>query len=292
MVRFRATRRWLWRLNGALLVGALATWGAWLGDRSGETARSWRYGGIRELPLAEAPTRTGPVAWDELVHEFRGWWPCDLGEVCKREVTEPVVVGPATRPPLGAFRVTGWWRDPGGPDAVVLTSKDPAHPETYVVLEGRPDRDVSIVGIEERRREGHITLARGPETFTFVVPLDRPVDRRVRGVGGSGVLRTSAASEVANGSDVATGGGAPSDVRLVPFYGEEGSVAGVRVTGVRAESRWAKLGLRAGDVIERVGDDAAVDVPRALAVLGSDAVGPISVQRGIRSAPRRVTISR
>ncbi len=286
-------RRWLWRLNGALLLAVLVAWGGVLAGVTRENSRSPPTISPQDLPARAGPTRSGPVAWDEIVRECGPWWPCDLPNRDHRVPGPNIVVGNATRLPLAAFRVTAWWRDPTGPDAIVLASKDPARPETYVVSEGQADRGVVIRRIEERDREGLITLARGEETFTFVVPLDHPIDRRVRGVG---PLRRGGtapeAVEDAGRAEVASGTSAAGDVKLVPFYGAEGRVTGVRVTGVRGESQIAQLGLKPGDVIERIGDHAVSDVSRALAALGNEVTGDVRVRRVAGAQQATLTLSR
>ena len=120
-----------------------------------------------------------------------------------------------------------------------------------------------------------------------------PIDRRVRGVG---PLRRGGtapeAVEDAGRAEVASGTSAAGDVKLVPFYGAEGRVTGVRVTGVRGESQIAQLGLKPGDVIERIGDHAVSDVSRALAAFGNEVTGDVGVWRVAGAQQATLTLSR
>ncbi len=81
-------------------------------------------------------------------------------------------------------------------------------------------------------------------------------------------------------------------MKLVPFYGAEGRVTGVRVTGVRGESQIAQLGLKPGDVIERIGDHAVSDVSRALAAFGNEVTGDVRVRRVAGAQQATLTLSR
>ena len=241
-------RRWLWRANLLLALGVLAVWvHLAVGDHD-----------AKALPLLPTPAeevqaeRLGPdITFDEmvaLVRPFHGWGPA------REQAPPPVLELAPGLLPLGAYEVGLWIRDPGLPDLVLLSPKDPAQREVYILREGVPSEGVAIESIREDRKGAHITVTRGSERFTYDVavrPLATPADERI--------VRLLDAPRP-NHEHLASRHTEPPrlDVKVLPFYASNGKVAGARVTGVRPGSALARAGLVAGDVIVCVdGEDVA-----------------------------------
>ena len=143
-------RTWIWRANGVLAVLVLAA-GAWVISDHEASA-------VFEIPEpAHAEEPIGPQAsvrfaeLQALTRPFHGW-----GEREAAPRPAPVEAPPGLLP-LRALACRAWIRYPDGPDLVVLKSKDPAHPETYLPLVGRPDRGVAIERIEPAGRLARIS---------------------------------------------------------------------------------------------------------------------------------------
>jgi hypothetical protein len=244
--RAQTIRRWLWRLNGGVALLVLGAWGWAL------------FGTVDKAPpipveLPAGPPMTEPprasVAWEEIVALSRPWIGPPRSARGQAPATPPTEVHDG-RLPLAALEVVCHVADPSEPDVVLLKSKDPAHPETYVLQEGKPDGGIAIERIVREAGAVKITVRRDEETFTYELP--RALDFDPRGIcrvvprpqsQGEGQGRSSATP-----SDSTSDATARTDVKLVPFYGSRGQLLGGRVTGVRPGSRLAQAGLRRGDV--------------------------------------------
>ncbi len=276
-------RRWLWRANGVLAVGVLAVWAVALLDLPEQRP-------LRKLPESRevvAPHPLGPdVPWAEVVslgRAFHGWGD---GQAAPLRVEEKPRDG---RLPLAAYKLMMWAHDPGGPDTILLKSKDPAHLELFLPQEGRPDRGVAIEEIERRGRCVFITVMRGDEQFTYEV-VDRDVLTQVERRFVRITPRRSPAEErtrLASNALLAD----RVDVKVLPFFGRDGQVAGARVTGVRPGSSFARAGLRAGDVIVGIEGEAWSSVDRCRARLSNENGAPSLRIRGDADVKlRRVVI--
>ena len=275
-------RRWLWRVNALLALGAVAVWCLALLDDPGSRP-------MPSLPEPREVTVSAPmgcdVPWAEVVslcRAFHGW-----GE--GRPAPVRTVEAPSGgRLPLAAFGVRMWTRDACGPDSILLISKDPAHLECFYPKEGEPDRGVAIERIQRRGRTMHVMVSRSEERFVYRV-VDRegtaPSDARIVRIMPPRAPRADAARLAAT---------APSpervDVKVLPFFGADGRVVGARVTGVRRGSAFARAGLCAGDVIVGVDDASLASVEGCRARLSrKGGVESLRIRDGAKK-PRRLDI--
>ena len=113
------------------------------------------------------------------------------------------------------------------------------------------------MGIRVEGSVAWITVAREDESFTYrFLSAPEPDPRLVR-------IGASARQQPENGQEPTDTGpylgmsaGAPIALRglkCVPFFGSDGQVAGLRVTGVRPGSRFESMGLKRNDVVVRCG---------------------------------------
>jgi membrane-associated protease RseP (regulator of RpoE activity) len=274
-------RRWLWRANGLLALGVLAVWTLALTDDP--DARP-----LPQLPRPQAVVVARPlgpdVPWAEMVslcRAFHGW---GEGQAPAPSVAELPSDG---RLPLAAYKLMMWAIDPGGPDSILLKSKDPAHLGLFLPKEGQPDQGVAIERVERRGRRVFITVSRGAERFTHEV-ADRDVltatERRF-------VRIEPTRSPASDRTHVASDTPAPKrvDVKVLPFFGSDGSVSGARVTGVRAGSAFARAGLRAGDVIVSVDEESFSNVDDCRARLSNQGgVDSLRIRDGAEKLRRLV----
>jgi hypothetical protein len=238
----RTLRRALWILNLGLAALAAVAWVHYFGAQADAPREPW-------TPVA--PARALPAAREGIdpavMRATLDWM---YGVEADTTSTAPPVPVP-NRLPLGAYRVALWCHDPTGPDAVAICSKDPAHPGTHYLREGATTDGFEVVSIvptfQDRLCYGKITLRRGEETCTFevltgggrgpeVIRLTEPAD-----------LRTPPPTEPRLPAQVPAP--ALTDLKVVPFYGEGAKIAGLRVTGVRPGSDYARIGIKPGDVL-------------------------------------------
>ena len=286
MPRNQALRRWLWRANGVLAVLLCAV----------VSQRLLMPEVERPLPVFECdwsdhvwrePPRTVDLA--ELERECGRYWSTALPQEPKPRLPET-----PTRPPLGAYEVRVLVQIPDGPDGIALACKDPAHPDWYFPSEVEPDHGVSL---EEVRVEGliaKVTVASGDEIHTFAVPLRPRPDPRIVRVTGSGTERGERTlPEGTNSPPTRLPGGldlAAHDVKCVPFYGPDGQVSGLRVTGIRPGGRFARMGLERGDVVLQCGGE-SMRSPVSLARLGADRAAPhLTVRRECEGSVRTLEL--
>ena len=272
-------RRWLWRVNGVLALGAIAVWVLALTDDPGSRP-------VPQLPEPREVVSAAPlgpdISWDEMVALVRPFHGRGEGNVHEQPVAK---APPDGRLPLAAYELRMWIQDPGGPDSIVLNSKDPAHSDLLLPKEGRPDQGVGIESIERRHGRAFITVSRGEERFTYpVVDLSAPTaaDERI-------VRVTPRPATDVHGERLAAASAIPGriDVKVLPFFGTDGQVAGARVTGVRAGSAFARAGLRAGDVIVSVDDASFASVDGCRARLTSEGwIGSLRIRDGAKKLRR------
>ncbi|MFV1959442.1 MAG: hypothetical protein ACC662_08535 [Planctomycetota bacterium] len=260
-----ALRRWLWRVNALLALGLLALGGRIaFGPVVVEAPMPRLESGWGEVGAQEVKP---PVDFQELRRECARFWPMTSSppRPAPRPVAKP------TRPPLGAYEVAMWIRSTGQPDGILLLCKDRAHPESFIPVEGRPDRGVSLVGIRVEGPVAWITVARGEETFTYRFPLRSLPDPRLVRITSPSHPGPGEGEPLSTGSRRAGGGEAAlalRDLKCVPFFGSDGRVVGLRVTGVRPGSRFESLGLKRNDVVVRCGGakvEGFVDLARGVA---------------------------
>ena len=276
-------RRWLWRVNGVLALAVLTVWSvALLHDPAPRPPLQ-----APERVADQVPRHLGPdVTFAEmvaLVRPFHGWGP--TARASTTAVAEPT----DGRLPLRALEVALWVHDPTGPDLILLNSKDPAKSEMYLPLEGQPDGDVAIERIERFGRRALITITRGEERCTFPV-----LDPRIPTAATERIVRITPQRAQHETSDrLAHAFEEPRrvDVKVLPFFGADGSIAGARVTGVRPGSDLARAGLRAGDVIVGIDDEKDLSVARCRRLLGGEAGGgTLVIQRVGEEKVRRIVL--
>ena len=285
MPRAQALRRLLWRVNGVLGLLVLVS-----GAR------------ILFFPVCERPLPTleyawGPVGprepqpsvtWEELVREGSRYFPMEPPPEPTRPTLRPAEE--PTRPPLAAYDVRMWVRKPGEPDLVVLACKDPAHPRWHFPMEGRPDGEFVLEGIGIEGEIAHITVSRGDERFTYPFPLRRRLDMRLVQLGPTHERGGEREPTGVQNMQPTSGGLhlARGDVKGVPFYGPDGAVAGIRVTGVRPGGAFERMGLRRGDIVLRCGDALVTTI---LALQGRvRGTANVTVRRAVEGRAHEMTL--
>ena len=184
----------------------------------------------------------------------------------------------AVRPPLSAFEVSMLVLVDAAKPRVVITCRDPAHPESYCLALCQPDRETSLREAQSTPEGLRLEVARGAETHTFLVPrAPAPVPMLARIVGG-------APGEPEDPTQRRPHVPSPQTSELVcvkgvPYY-EGGRVVGYRVTGVRPDSWATTLGIVEGDVI------------RAVDRKPLDGAEKIDAWRSRRFVPDQVEVSR
>ena len=150
----------------------------------------------------------------------------------------------ASIPPLRAFAISMWIHGESGETTLSLRCKDPAHDIVYCIGTDRPDQDVRLIGVDVNERVARFTVRRGDEQHTFLFDRSREFH--------SSVIRFSP-------PESRDGGGAyyapvvastkHPDLKAVPYFDDRGQCIGMRVTGIRSDSDWAKRGVLRGDVL-------------------------------------------
>jgi hypothetical protein len=178
---------------------------------------------------------------------------------------EPPVAPPvdqSTRLPLGAFHVSIPIWDGDVPLSVHLHSKDPAHPVAHTLAVGEERDGLLVEGVIRETGRVLVRLRRGEESVTLEVARGAVTSRAVRDIPAARV----AAEDVPRAQGPVRGG--LRDVKVVPFFGEDGSPVGARITGVRPGGWAARAGAKAGDVIVALG--------------GAEVRGPEDLGRALR----------
>lgn len=235
-------------------------------------------------PVNAAPRNAPLPPLDDILGKIRRFHP-RLPE--RAPAPEPTG---SVRPPLGAFRVAMLLNAAGPAPRVVLTCRDPAHPQSYVMGVGQADGDATLLRVDVVGSEALVAVRRGDEAHTFVAPLDRPSLAALSRILGS--TQQVPVTALRPGAVAALRGDRRGAVKGVPFF-EAGAVVGFRVTGVRPGS-WAQdLGLCEGDVIEAIeGLVVRGDVDANALLRGHLAPSALSVRRWVGPMERRLTIER
>gem|GEM_PF-5746703 len=204
----------------------------------------------------------------------------------------------STRPPLSAYTGVILVREPGKPAVVGLRCKDPAHADFRVLELGLARKGWLFEDLRVEGRIAYATVSREEERFTFELDLSgqrpsREVIRMPRPRTGGGPAESTPPSMLASAPAPARSSGEPRSVKWVPHYGDDGKVAGARITGVRPDSHYERLGLKPGDVVRSIDGTAAKDPSR-----WPDALGPgtrpsaLEVERNGEGGPRTTTLGR
>jgi len=273
-------RTWIWRANGLLAVLLLAV-GAWAFSEP-KASTAFEIPEARQVDGPE-PLRAS-VDFQEMValaRRFHGWG--DRKQVTRPEPVEP----PSGRLPLRALACRGWISWPEGPDLVVLMSKDPARPETYMPTEDQPDQGVEIERIEPIGGGlARISVRRGDETWVFTM-------KESRSAGDGRVRITKRASGSVAGEATGTGPADPetrASVKLLPFYDDRGAFLGARVTGIRPGSDIADLGLEPGDIVVGLGPNRVGSVAQVRSQLIGSEHPSIEILRGLGREQKRLRL--
>ena len=168
--------------------------------------------------------------------------------------TPPAESGDPSVLPLRAYRPLGLFRTD---ERAVLTiaPKDPAHTKRPILLMGELRDGLLFERYELVGAIARCVVSRGDERWSFDVRAGdfRPSSAPLRVIPQRPLDRT-----IPNRVD-------DSDARhralkLVAFHGEDGHVAGVRITGVKPDSWAARSNLRPGDVIAGIGSESVSTV--------------------------------
>ena len=285
----RTMRSWLRRLNVALAALLLAA--GWQYSHRATDGDPVRW--TPREPLAAGDTIHAPIypqpkmGEEELSRLVERFHPRRL----EKHETSRAPTG-ETRLPLRAFRVAMILRDPQATVGLVLKSKDPSRTETYILFEGQRHKDAELSSVTLEGRIAHCHVRRGDEEFTFRVKLDsEPRSRAVRtAIGPRGPVLADRWQRD-HRSPPAVTHVVPRTIKGVPFYGARGKVVGFRVSGVKPGSPFDVIGVKAGDIIERLNDNQVSDAA-ALRLSLARGVEPteVVVRRGAGSKSKTLTL--
>ena len=156
----RAIRGWLWRLNAVL---ALAVAAVGLKLALGPVAASPAPPDIPPRRACSPAEADGPFLLEEALRY--------LTRLHGPEPAESLDPSPPSSPvtplPLGAYRALLWVRDPDGPDHVTLRSKDPARPESLLLIEGEARNGLLLAKVEEDGDVVRFHVHRGADRHTY-----------------------------------------------------------------------------------------------------------------------------
>lgn len=239
----RALRTWIGRLNVGLALAAAVVWTHAARAPSGAPDAGEFDATLEVAPPASSARPWSEAEWVALVRRFHGPPPRPASARTPAGDDAAFVAGPL---PLPMYRIAVLLRVPDGPDTVRLASKDRRRPSNVDLVEGEVVEGISIGWIRDVGEGVEVEIRRGDETFVLVHGDRAPPPSRIVAAAAEPPGR-----ELGAGGGPAMSGAAADDpgLRLVPWRGPDGDVAGLRVTGMSPDSPFARTGLRVGDAI-------------------------------------------